>query len=721
MVSKISKKSQFFESAFLKDNKIHYREYQDNIIKKCGTKNTLVVVPTGLGKTIIGILLITKRLKKYPYHGKILILAPTRPLVDQHHSSCVKFIDIDSEKIISLTGKIPPEKRLITFKKAQIIISTPQVLKNDIMRGRYDLNNVSLIIFDECHRTVGNYAYTFLSKEYMKSCTDPLILGLTASPGKDFETIQQLCDNLYVENVVFKTYKDEDVKDYINDIDIILEPVDLPIKIIEISQILDNLFNNFLRFFIDRNLINPYKRYYSKLDFLRIAQDLTFSLKYGNLIDEERYDGTYLNELNFTSPKIIEIVRENDLNIHSIYSYCSSCISVLHAKDLLETQDIRLFLTFVDKMKFKADQDNLSTKRIITSDHFKLINSIITKNHLEDLSHPKLDKLITLIKEEISEFKNNKILIFTQYRETAEILKNMINEEFGNKLVAEKFVGQASKIDDRGFTQTEQIEILNKFRNGEINILTATSVAEEGLDIPNVDAIVFYEPVASEIRYIQRRGRTGRTSSGRCYILIANDTVDIPFFRVSERKEKTMNNVLSDEDQLDLADNIDRQKINFNISSNEVSDFDLIKNFKERREKEKELLANRSIEEILEKLDKFSESKKYNNLKNYGVTFFTDVAKIDKNKVKEKVLKMKGKNNKNKSKQRKRYLNNNVKTLIQLVQTYSENNQITISKLKELATVEEIEGKKFYIHLNRAVYLGYLKKGEESIASIKEL
>ncbi len=82
---------------------------------------------------------------------------------------------------------------------------------------------------------------------------------------------------------------------------------------------------------------------------------------------------------------------------------------------------------------------------------------------------------------------------------------------------------------------------------------------------------------------------------------------------------------------------------------------------------------------------------------------------------------MKGKNNKNKSKQRKRYLNNNVKTLIQLVQTYSENNQITISKLKELATVEEIEGKKFYIHLNRAVYLGYLKKGEESIASIKEL
>jgi len=184
MVSKVGKRTGFFNNLYLKDNKVHYREYQDNIVKNCSSQNSLVVLPTGLGKTIIGILLITQRLKKYPNQGKILILAPTRPLVSQHHSFCEKFIDIDSEKIISLTGKIPPEKRLIEFNKAQIIVSTPQVLKNDIMRGRYDLREVSMIIFDECHRTVGNYAYTFLSKEYMKSCADPLILGLTASPGK---------------------------------------------------------------------------------------------------------------------------------------------------------------------------------------------------------------------------------------------------------------------------------------------------------------------------------------------------------------------------------------------------------------------------------------------------------------------------------------------------------------------------------------------------------
>lgn len=721
MVTNINQLPEYFDDDFLIENKIEFRKYQKNILKRCSNKNSLVVLPTGLGKTIIGILLIANRFKKYPEQGKVLILAPTRPLVAQHRLSCKKFIAIDKNKIISFTGRVPPEKRLLLFNKSQIIISTPQVIKNDVMRGRYDLECVSLIIFDEAHRTKGNYSYNFLSKEYMKSCVDPLILGLTASPGKDYDTIQQLCDNLFVENVIFKNYGDNDVKDYIHDIDIILERVDLPIKLLEISQIIENLFNNFLRFFIDRNLINPYKKYYSKLDFLKIAQDLTFSLKYGDLIEDEGYDESIIGSLNFTSPKIIDIVRENQLNIHSIFSYCSSCISLLHAKDLLETQDVTLFLSFLERIEFKAENENLSAKRILDSDHFKLIKSIIKKQETEELSHPKIEKLFTLINEEINEFGNEKILIFTQYREMAELLKNMINKQLNHNITTEKFIGQASKIDDKGFTQTEQIGILKRFREGDINILTATSVAEEGLDIPNVDGIIFYEPVASEIRFIQRRGRTGRNSEGRCYILIANDTIDVPFFRVSRRKEETMTNVLSDEGNLILREDIDRSRITFNSQTDSISDLELIKNFKIRKEKEKELLANRAIEEILEKIDDFSQSKKYSNLKNYGVKFFSDVANLNKEKVKKGVRKMKGKKMEKQSKKRKQYINNNVKTLIRLVETYSENDKIKIEKLKELAEFEEIEGKKFYIHLNQACYLKYLKRKGEEIILLKEL
>ncbi|MHA2089170.1 MAG: DEAD/DEAH box helicase [Promethearchaeota archaeon] len=269
----------YYNGPYIKKDTVLFRHYQDNIVNSCKNKNSLVVLPTGLGKTIIGILLISRVLKKYP-KGKTIILAPTRPLVMQHKNSCEKFLDIESEKIISFTGKISPNKRMHFFKNASVIVSTPQVINNDIMRGRYDLKQVSLIIFDEAHKTKGRYSYNFISKEYVETCNDPLILGLTASPGKDYERIQEICDNLKIENIVYRSYEDEDVINYIHDIDTFINLVDLQLKIIELSQVWQNLFQNFLEFFVDRKLITPFKKYYSKLDFLRISHDLTVSIRY---------------------------------------------------------------------------------------------------------------------------------------------------------------------------------------------------------------------------------------------------------------------------------------------------------------------------------------------------------------------------------------------------------------------------------------------------------
>jgi Fanconi anemia group M protein len=732
--SKITKSPpEFYNDKYLRKNIIDYRYYQENILKKCKNKNTLVVLPTGLGKTIIGILLIAKRLEKYAARGKILILAPTRPLVSQHLESCQKFLKINKNKIKLLTGRIPPEKRIIHFKKAQIIIATPQVIKNDVIRGRYSLKDVILAIFDEAHRARGRYSYVFLSKEYVEKCSDPLILGLTASPGKNYEIVQELCDTLYIENVVFKTYEDHDVKQYVYDIDLYLKKIDLPVRLLEISKIIENLFQQFLNFFIERELINPCKKYYSKMNFLRIAQDLTYSLKYGDLFNNENCKEDLLCELHFSNPPIIDLVKERKLNIHAIFSYCSSCISLLHAKELLETQHLKVFKTFLEKIEFKAEQGNHSAKRIIRSDHFKLIRTLIEKQEgLERLrvGHPKIESILKIIRDEISEFHNKKMLIFTQYREMAHILKTIINQEFEDDIVAQKFIGQSTTRQERGFSQHEQIEILKDFRNNNINILTATSVAEEGLDIPNVDAIIFYEPVASEIRHIQRRGRTGRHSRGRCYILIAKDSVDVPFFNIAKRKEGKMNSILMDSSQLDLVNNIDRQEICFTPVSEVKSDYEILKNYRSRRKKEKELLANRSIDEIIQKLDEFSNSEEYKKFQNYGVTFLSDMIDVKKESLKKKVVHMKGKKSVKKSKNkyqkknkkrctekkmekkksRKQYLNNNVKTIIKLADTYSENDEIAFDKLKELAEFEEIEGRKFYIHLNRACYLKYIKR-----------
>ncbi|MFW9971714.1 MAG: DEAD/DEAH box helicase [Candidatus Odinarchaeota archaeon] len=702
----------------MKKDQISYREYQNNIVNCCKNKNSLVILPTGLGKTIIAVFLIANRLRKYP-KAKIIILAPTRPLVAQHKSSCEKFIDIDKNEITLFTGRIPPEKRLLLFQNSKIIISTPQVIKNDLMRGRYDLNKVSLIVFDEAHKTKGNYAYNLISEEYINTCTDPLILGLTASPGKNYERIQQICDNLYVENIVYRNYEDKDVKDYIYDIDTFINLIDLPVVLRELSTVWYNLFENYLNWFIKNKLIAPNKPYYSKLDFLGIARDLTLSIQYekGEMPDLTKEE--YFESLYYVSPRIFDIVKKNQLDIPSIYSYCSSCISILHAKDLIETQDISLFKSFLDKINYKASKDILSAKRIANSEHFIYINSVIEKTNPKELTHPKIEKLISIIEDEIEEFNNKKILIFTQFREMAELLKNRLQLEFEDKLKIEKFIGQATKMDDNGFPQHLQIEILEKYREGLINILIATSVAEEGLDIPNVDAIIFFEPVPSEIRLIQRRGRTGRYAPGRCYILITEDTVDVPFYIVARRKEKSMNSVLMDPTQLNLIRDLERKTIKFPKQKVQYAEKEIIKNYRERKILEQKLLADRSIEEIISQLDKFCDSEEFKNLTQCGVTFYSDLVNLNKPNLRKKINKLKIRKNSSNLEQ-KVYLNRNLKSLINIVKTYGINGTLDYDKFLELACNEDITDHKFQVHFNQACFLGYLRKMDNKVLFIMD-
>lgn len=707
----------YFNYPFLKKNKLLYRQYQQNIVKRCNSKNSLVILPTGLGKTIIAILLIGKVLEKYP-KGKIIILAPTRPLVSQHKTSCQKFLDLKKENIVSLTGKISPERRALQFYQSQIIISTPQVIKNDLERDRYNLKHVSLMIFDESHRTKGNYAYNYISKEYVDACSDPLILGLTASPGKDYENIQELCDNLFIENVVFKNYDDKDVKKYIYEIDTFIEFVDLPINLLELSAIWDNLFQRFLRFFIERKLIPPNKPYYSKLDFLSLSRDLTISLRLENDYDPTLTEKFFSELLYYKSPKIIDIVREKNLNIQTIFSYCSSCISLLHGKDLLETQSLKLFESFLSKLKLKAENDILSAKRIVDSEHIKFIDTILDKS-LDEISHPKISKLFLILEEELNEYHNNKILIFTQYREMAELLKNRLTEELNNEIRVEKFIGQTTKIDDLGFTQDKQIELLDHFREGKINILIATSVAEEGLDIPNVDAVIFYEPVPSEIRLIQRRGRTGRNSPGRCYILATRSTVDVPFHKISQRKEMTMDYILSNPKKLDLCSEINRKTIDFSKFFKEYSEKESLEKIREKKKKESLLLANQSIEDILSELDNFVKSDEYKNLKRHGITLYNDVIDLNKSKLKNTLVKLKT-SSKMTKKEKKYYLNKNLKALINIAKNYCAEGKIEFQHFKTLAHEEDILEDKFYLHFNQACYLGYLKKTGDDVQFVMD-
>ena len=217
--------SKWIDHPLIKPEKIESRLYQQilaaGVLKK---GNSMIVAPTALGKTIIAVLVAAERIQKIK-NSKILILAPSKPLVVQHEESFRAFLNVT---VTSITGDIKPNDRTKRWQESQVICATPQTVESDLISGKYTLKNVSLLVFDECHRGVGSYSYVFLASKYIKDSKNPLILGLTASPGWDEERVNTVCENLFIKDVVIKNEEDKDVSPYFNPVEVNWVKVELP-------------------------------------------------------------------------------------------------------------------------------------------------------------------------------------------------------------------------------------------------------------------------------------------------------------------------------------------------------------------------------------------------------------------------------------------------------------------------------------------------------------
>jgi ERCC4-related helicase len=203
------------------------RLYQEKIFASAAKRNSLVVLPTGLGKTMIALMLAAHR-------GKTLFLAPTKPLCEQH----MKLFETHSDGIFSiLTGEVSPEERKnVEVKSVDVIFATPQTIQNDLIARRMKFDDIKLLIIDEAHRAVGDYAYVWLAKQYRELAKDPLILGLTASPGHTKEEIETIKRNLFANLILSRIDSDIDVKDYIKTKKINKIMIDLPDEFKEIKK-----------------------------------------------------------------------------------------------------------------------------------------------------------------------------------------------------------------------------------------------------------------------------------------------------------------------------------------------------------------------------------------------------------------------------------------------------------------------------------------------------
>ncbi len=488
------------------------RLYQQTIFNTAASKNTLVVLPTGLGKTAIAMLLAVHRLKQFP-NSKIVFLAPTKPLCQQHLDVFKNFVDIPDGKMALFTGEMNPALRKEHWKKCQIIFSTPQGLENDVVSGKISLNDVSLMIFDECHRAVGDYSYVWLAQKYNNKADFPRILGLTASPGSELEKIQEICRNLFIEAVEAKNETDSDVKPYVKEIDVEWIKLDLPAEFSAIQKL----------------LIACYKKRLDELAGYGLARRADMASKKDLLEMQARLHAAMSS-------------GERDFALLKSVSILAQAVKVHHALELVESQGIGALHSYLAKLFEEAKQTRVKAVQVLANDKVFIAAFEQAKILFEQrVLHPKLVKMKEIVEAEIKAKKDIKIIVFCQYRDSGSEIVKELSELPG--VSANLFVGQMKK-GETGMNQKQQKEMLDLFRDGMFNTLVCTSVGEEGLDIPRVDLVIFHEPIPSAIRTIQRRGRTGRQESGRVIVLIAKNTRDEAYSWVAHRKEQRMNYLL---------------------------------------------------------------------------------------------------------------------------------------------------------------------------------
>ncbi|MFH1802239.1 MAG: DEAD/DEAH box helicase [archaeon] len=495
----------------MKEISLSPRDYQQKIFETAKDNNTLVVLPTGLGKTLIALMLSVERQKLHP-GKKVLMLAPTRPLVEQHFKSYKENLPELFADLQLFTGEVPAKQRKKTFQTADIIFSTPQCIANDLRQQLYTLHDVSLLIIDEAHRCLKNYDYTKVVGYYKRQADEELqrILGLTASPGSETENVKEICKHLNVKEIEVRTRDSPDVKDYLQEREFEKVAVPFPAEFLEIKLLLKKIFD-------------------SKVAELR-KRDLLFgpANKFALLKLQGKLGARYTNA--------------KDFNAMIGMSLTATAIKISHALELLETQTLSGVNEYFKGLQEQANQKkSKAVQNLVKAAEFNAAKIAVQNLLTKKVEHPKIEETAVIVENQLKENKNAKVIIFTQFRETGTTLTKRLNQIAG--VNAQAFFGQAKK-GNTGLSQKEQKQIIQKLNDGEINVLVATSIGEEGLDIAEVSAVIFYEPIPSAIRKIQRAGRTARLKPGKLIILVTKDTRDVINHYASTAREKRMYKVL---------------------------------------------------------------------------------------------------------------------------------------------------------------------------------
>tara|TARA_B100000959_G_scaffold145971_1_gene153266 strand:+ start:9020 stop:10528 length:1509 start_codon:yes stop_codon:yes gene_type:complete len=467
----------FLEKKYVEKDSIEKRDYQINLANQAVDENCIIVLPTGLGKTAIALNVIAEYLAKGT--GGILFLAPTRVLVNQHYEFLQKNLTLDDISLI--TGEDTIQKRTKLWGNS-VICATPEIARNDFARGIISPDQFVLVIFDEVHRTVGDYAYSGIAQYFENSTAR--IVGMTATLPSEKQKATEILTKLKIASVAERTEDSPDVKPYTQETDTQWVNVELPNELKTIQTLLKSALD---------------QRYDAlRENGIKLAQQQSLS--------------ALLRIRQF-------VLNQNRRSAKPLFT----AIRIHYALNMLEVHGITPFLKFCDRAQSKK---GIGVKELFEVDpNFTQALVLAKKAQIQGIEHSKIPKL-----KEILDTVPGKALIFTSYRDSVDLIYNKLIEM---GVSAGILIGKAG---ETGLKQKKQIETVQKFRDGIFQVLVATRVGEEGLDIAEVNQVIFYDNVPSSIRFIQRRGRTGRKDTGKLVVLIAKNTIDETYYWIGKRK-----------------------------------------------------------------------------------------------------------------------------------------------------------------------------------------
>jgi ERCC4-related helicase len=486
----------FVDHPYLQPRAIEARDFQLRVAEHALRENTLVVLPTGLGKTVVAALVAAELLRRR--RGTVLLLAPTRPLALQHQATFARLLR-DEGLIHAFTGEVSPAERARLWSSGVLVVATPQTVRNDLAHERYTLEPLSLVIFDEAHRAVGDYAYVELGHRLRFENPRARILGLTASPGAKRDRVAEVTSHLSVTAVEARDPSSQDVAPHVQRVDAETRYVDLTPTLRRVARPLHELLAEKEAKLRELGLVRGDRPYgLGKGELVKLVQALGRSRNFPALLPAQ------------------------------LAYYARLCI------DYTEVYGLDALRRYLDRMQSRSDLKR-AEKVFLHHPKTREAHELVAKGFEE--SHPKHAALVALCRDAARRRADFLAIVFTQYRDTIPSILDALNAAGYS---AERFVGQAARGEEAGLDQGEQRQILQRFAERAFRVLVSTSVGEEGIDVPQVDLVVFFDAVPSEIRSIQRRGRTGRTVAGRVVLLVAKDTSDEGALRAALRREDQM-------------------------------------------------------------------------------------------------------------------------------------------------------------------------------------